>query len=73
LERWGQHAKRIGEAVGKRGDVVGRWVRCGSQRRQNDIAFRKAHNELDRAFAATGTSNAISTTAEIVKIVGPDT
>ena len=68
-----QHAKRLREVVARRGDVVSRWVRCGSQRRQTDEAFRAAYDELDRALAAIGTSNTKSMTTKIVKIVGPGT
>jgi len=73
VERWGQHAKRLGEVVGRRGDVVSRWVRRGSQIRETDKAFQEAYDELDRALAATGTSKAKSITTKIVKIVGPGT
>jgi hypothetical protein len=73
VERWGQDAKRLGEVVGRRGDVVSRWVRRGSQIRETDEAFRDAHDELDRALAASGASAAKSTTTKIVRIVGPGT
>jgi len=73
VERWGQDAERLGEVVGRREDVVSRWVRRGSQIRETDEALREAYDKLDRALAATGTSTAKSTTTKIVRIVGPST
>jgi len=52
VERWGQQSKKIGELLGRRGDVVSRWVRGGSDLKESDEAFRAAFDDLDQAIAS---------------------
>ena len=58
VERWGQRAKKLGGLLGRRGDAVSRWVRCGSELRESDDAFQEAYDELDCSLASTKVSMA---------------
>ena len=51
VERWGQSTKRLADLVGRRADVVSRWVRWGGERRQTDEAFRLEFDALDESLA----------------------
>ena len=50
-ERWGQGTKRLADLLGRRADVVSRWVRWGGERRQTDEAFRLDFEALDESLA----------------------
>lgn len=47
VERWRQTARGLGEVIGRRGDVVSRWVRRGAERRLNEGDFRNLYESLD--------------------------
>jgi hypothetical protein len=47
VERWEQSSKQLGGLLGRRADVVSRWVRWGGERRQTDDAFRREYEALD--------------------------
>jgi REP element-mobilizing transposase RayT len=51
VERWYQSARGLGKALGRRADVVSRWVRRGAKRRQEESDFREAYDELDRRLS----------------------
>jgi len=51
VERWGQSSRELGTVVGRRGDVVSRWVRWGAARRDDDPDFAEAYDELDRKLS----------------------
>jgi len=52
VERWRARVGAIGEVVGRRPEVVGRWVRRGAEMRQSDREFRSAYDRLDQALAS---------------------
>jgi putative transposase len=47
VERWEQSSKQLGSLLGRRADVVSRWVRWGGERRQTDDSFRREYETLD--------------------------
>jgi putative transposase len=51
VERWHQSPRKLGRALGRRADVVSRWVRWGAKRRQEDPDFREGYDELDRRLS----------------------
>jgi putative transposase len=51
VERWGQSSRELGKVVGRRGDVVSRWVRWGAARRGGDPDFAEAYDELDQKLS----------------------
>jgi hypothetical protein len=51
VERWEQSTKRLADLLGRRADVVSRWVRWGGELRQTDKAFRLDFEALDEALA----------------------
>jgi len=51
VERWHQSPRELGRALGRRADVVSRWVRWGAKRRQEDPDFRETYDELDRRLS----------------------
>ena len=53
VERWYQSPRDLGRALGRRADVVSRWVRWGARRRQEDTEFREAYDDLDRRLSET--------------------
>jgi REP element-mobilizing transposase RayT len=53
VERWRQKPRELGKALGKRADVVSRWVRWGAERRQEESEFCQAYEELDRRLSET--------------------
>lgn len=50
VERWRQGTKGLADLLGRRADVVSRWVRWGAERRQADDAFGRDYEALDRAL-----------------------
>jgi len=52
VERWNQQPRALGELLGRRADVVSRWVRWGAERRQADEAFREVYERLDSAVCS---------------------
>ncbi len=51
VERWRLAASAIARRVGRRPDVVSRWVRRGAERRQSEPAFRDQLDKLHRALS----------------------
>ena len=51
IERWGQRAGSLGEALGKHPDVVSRWARSGAERRSTDHEFARLLDELDATLS----------------------
>jgi hypothetical protein len=51
VERWHQRPRDLGRALGRRADVVSRWVRWGAKRRQEDLEFGEAYDDLDRRLS----------------------
>jgi len=51
VERWRLSASAIARRVGRRPDVVSRWVRRGAELRGSDPAFRDQLDELDQALS----------------------
>ncbi len=51
VERWRQSARELGRILGRRGDVISRWVRWGAARRQGDPGFGDAYDDLDRELS----------------------
>jgi len=51
VERWHQSPRELGRALGRRADVVSRWVRWGARRRQEESDFGDAYDELDRRLS----------------------
>ncbi len=51
VERWRQSARELGRILGRRGDVISRWVRWGAARRQTYADFADAYDELDRELS----------------------
>jgi len=51
VERWNQSSREIGKALGRRADVVSRWVRWGAERRLEDPGFGKAYDDLDQQLS----------------------
>ena len=47
VERWEQSSKQLAGLLGRRADVVSRWVRWGGERRQMDDSFRRDYETLD--------------------------
>jgi len=54
VERWQQSPRELGSALGRRADVVSRWVRWGANRRQEEPKFGEAYDELDRRLSEDG-------------------
>jgi REP element-mobilizing transposase RayT len=52
VERWRQQARRLGQMFGRRADVVSRWVRWGSERRERDERFEELYESLDRKMSS---------------------
>ncbi len=50
VERWRLAASALARRVGRRPDVVSRWVRRGAELRASDPVFRDQLVELDRAL-----------------------
>ena len=50
IERWRQSTKELADLMGRRADVVSRWVRWGAERRRGDEAFRREYEGLDVAL-----------------------
>jgi len=53
VERWHQSSREIGKALGRRADVVSRWVRWGAKRRLEDPDFGKTYDDLDLQLSKT--------------------
>jgi REP element-mobilizing transposase RayT len=72
VERWEQSTKRLADLLGRRADVVSRWVRWGGELRQTDNAFRLDFEALDEALA-TGFKRETSTGLKNAKVsaLGP--
>ena len=51
VERWHQSPRELGIVLGRRADVVSRWVRWGAERRQENLEFGEAYDELDRRLS----------------------
>jgi len=51
VERWRQSPRELGKVLGRRADVISRWVRWGAERRVADPEFAKAHDGLDRQLS----------------------
>ena len=47
VERWHQRPRELGRLLGRRADVVSRWVCWGAARRQRDREFALAYDHLD--------------------------
>ncbi len=51
VERWHQSPRELSGELGRRADVVSRWVRWGAERRTTDPTFSKDYEALDQALA----------------------
>ncbi|MCP4896880.1 MAG: hypothetical protein GY906_07880 [bacterium] len=51
VERWKVSTKSLADLVGRRADVVTRWVRSGTEIRLTDEQFRERYEALDAAMA----------------------
>ena len=51
VERWGVSTKALAGSLGRRADVVTRWVRLGAELRQVDHTFRARYERLDTDLA----------------------
>ncbi len=51
VERWNQGPRELGRLLGRRADVISRWVRWGSTRRRCDPDFARAYDDLDRELS----------------------
>jgi len=52
VERWRQSPRELGKALGRRADVISRWVRWGAERRGSDLEFAETYDELDRQLSS---------------------
>ncbi len=51
VERWHQGPRDLGRLLGRRADVVSRWVRWGAARREEDPEFAAHYDDLDRKLS----------------------
>jgi len=51
VERWRQSPCELGKVLGRRADVISRWVRWGAERRITEAEFAEAHDGLDRQLS----------------------
>ncbi len=51
VERWRMSTKSLADLVGRRADVVTRWVRRGTEIRLTDERYRERYEALDTAMA----------------------
>ena len=51
VERWHQGPRDLGRLLGRRADVVSRWVRWGATRREEDPEFAAHYDDLDRRLS----------------------
>ena len=73
VERWSQQPRALGQLLGRRADVVSRWVRWGGERRQDDTEFSEEYEGLDGALSDAGSETRELRAGKSAKSVGPGT